>query len=477
MINSFFYNQIISKLEHTPTQGQIETINSLSAFFEDKNGYCVFLLTGFAGTGKTTLISSLIKVLHDIKIKSVLLAPTGRAAKVLSSYSGHNASTIHKCIYRKKNTKQANSIFDINYNPHKNTIFIVDESSMIGNIDNNSIFGSGRLLDDLLNFVFSGNNCRLIFLGDTAQLPPIGTLISPALDKKELESMDMKVYHSQLYQVVRQSVNSGILYNATIIRNKINNVEHLIPKLKLDAFNDIITINGTDLIEEIDNSYSKYGLEETKIICKTNKFANNYNIGIRNRILYYESEICNGDLLMVVKNNYSWLPEDTEIDFIANGDILKVIKVGKTTEIYGYRYIDLVVNFVDFPELEIGVKVILDSLTIDAAGLDASYYKNLYNQLLENYSYIANKKKQNEAIMNDPYFNALQVKFGYAITCHKSQGGQWKSVFLDHGWIDINAIKTSAEIRYEFLRWLYTAFTRASEKLYLVNFWNELLIF
>ncbi|MDL2262119.1 AAA family ATPase [Bacteroidales bacterium OttesenSCG-928-I21] len=468
MFKNFFYDLILKKLEHSPTLGQAEASKILNIFFESKDIYSVFLLAGYAGTGKTTLISALINVLDEIKIKTVLLAPTGRAAKVLSSYSGKNASTIHKCIYRKKSTKSANSNFDINFNAHKDTVFIVDEASMIGNINQGGIFGSGRLLDDLLNFVFNGSNCRIILLGDTAQLPPVGSSISPALDKKYLEALDMNVFAVELSEVVRQSADSGILHNATMIRENINSGNFELPKFEFADYCDVIAISGTEMLEEIENCYSKYGVEETKIICKTNKYASKYNQGIRNRILWKEEEISTGDLLMVVKNNYSWLPENCEIDFVANGDVVEVVRVGRETELYGHRFIDLLVKFVDFPNLEIEVKVLLDSINIESAGMNSEYYKKLYNELLIDYEHITDSKKRHETILNDPYFNALQVKYAYALTCHKAQGGQWKAVFVDHGWLNTEA--WNEEIKYEFLRWLYTAVTRATEKLYLVNF-------
>ena len=473
MVEKFLQEQLKSKLGHIPTKGQSNAINCFLKFLEDREEFCVFILTGYAGTGKTSLISALIQVFDEIKINNILLAPTGRAAKVLSNYSHHQASTIHKCIYRKKSTKRVSGDFSINFNHHKDTIFIVDEASMIGNNETgNNIFGSGRLLDDLLSFVFNGNNCRLILLGDPVQLPPIGTILSPALDKDYIVSLNMKVFSSELYDVVRQTADSGILYNATLIRENIISGRLDFPKIKLNGFNDIISINGSELLEEIENCYSKLGIHETKIVCKTNKQANKYNLGIRNRILWFEEEITNGDLLMIVKNNYSWLPEKAEIDFIANGDIVEVIKVGKKIDIYGYRYVDLLIKFIDFPDLEIEVKAILDSLTIDSAGMDTSYYKDLYEQLSVDYEHITDSKKRHEAILSDPYFNALQVKFAYALTCHKSQGGQWDAVFVDHGWLNPDSM--SAEQKIDFFRWLYTAFTRATEKLYLINFSEKL---
>lgn len=470
MNKNFLSDEIIKVFGYEPTASQILAIKTISAFFCDENNYCSFLLTGYAGTGKTTLISTLVNVLNGLKINTVLLAPTGRAAKVLSSYSSKKATTIHKCIYRKKNANNINDSFNLNFNKYKDTIFIIDESSMIENSGTtNSVFGSGKLLDDIFNFVFSGTNCRIMFVGDPAQLPPIGTNLSPALNEKYLNNLDLVVYSSELTDVVRQSYNSGILFNATTIRKIITkSTNYKFPKFRLKNFDDIKYINGTDVVEEIDCCYSKYGIEETKVICKTNKGTNIYNNGIRNRILWRDEEICSGDLLLVVKNNYTCLPEEAEMDFVANGDIVEVIKVLRKQEIYEHRYADLLVRFVDFPELEITIKVILDLLTLNTATMGNDYYKNLYEKIYPDYEELQNKSKINEAIFNDVFFNALQVKFAYSLTCHKSQGGQWKCVFIDHEWLNIENF--SNETKYEFLRWLYTAVTRASEKLYLVNF-------
>ncbi|HOZ30358.1 MAG TPA: AAA family ATPase [Bacteroidales bacterium] len=474
MTEKFFNNQLINKIGHTPTNGQTIATDKFYQFLTDKEKFCIFLLKGYAGTGKTTLISALINTLSDIKINTVLLAPTGRAAKVLSTYSGKKAYTIHKCIYRKKSTKATDSDFSINFNKNKDTVYIVDEASMIGNIDTgNSIFGSGRLLDDLLAFVFNDNNCRLILVGDTAQLPPVGTILSPALDEQYLKATGMKVYVSELSEVVRQSAESGILVNATQIREKISSDNFDFQKFKLEGFQDIVSIPGGELLDELESCYSKYGSEETKIICRSNKTANKYNLGIRNRILWKEEEISNGDLLMIVKNNYSWLPENAEIEFIANGDIVEVVRVGRKYELYNHRYADLTIKFVDFPELEIEVKAILDTLSLDLPAMDTEYHKKLYDLLLLDYADILDAKKRHEAILADPYFNALQIKFAYALTCHKSQGGQWSAVFVDHGWLNKEGM--NEQNKYEFLRWLYTAVTRATEKLYLVNFDKDFL--
>lgn len=474
MIEKFFNNHILSNLAHIPTIGQTKAIDNLLSFLFDSEKFCIFILKGYAGTGKTTLISSFIKTLSENKIKTVLMAPTGRAAKVLSGYADTPAYTIHKCIYRKKSTKNTESDFALNYNKAKDTVFIVDEASMISNSDiNGSIFGSGRLLNDLLSFVFNDNNCRLIMLGDVAQLPPVGTNLSPALDPLFLDTLNMKVYVSELNEVVRQASESGILNNATLIREKLFTEDYSLPQLKLKDFNDIIYLKGSELLEEIESCYSKYGRDETKIICRSNKTANKYNLGIRNRILWMEEDISHGDLLMIVKNNYFWLPENSEIDFIANGDIVEVVRLGKRYELYGHNYIDITIKFVDFPNLEIEVKAILDTLTVDTPSMDNNYYKDLYQQLLIDYQDVVDSKKRHEKILADPYFNAVQIKFAYALTCHKAQGGQWKTVFIDHGWLKTEEM--TPENKYEFLRWLYTAITRATEKLYLANFDKEFL--
>lgn len=473
MISSDLKSKLLEYLKYEPNIGQKVVIDMLFDFLNDREKLSLFLLKGYAGTGKTTLISAFLNMLADQKIKTVLLAPTGRAAKVLANYAKHNASTIHKCIYRKKSSSDPNSAFGLNYNRYKDAVFIVDEASMIGNLPTTeSAFGTGRLLDDLFAFAYNDNNCRVILLGDSAQLPPIGTSISPALDENYLRSYGFNLYNYELTDVVRQEADSGILSNATYLRQRLSDDVINFPKLQVKGLPDIFAITGAELIDEIESSYSKFGIDETRIICKTNKYANRYNIGIRNRILWREEELSYGDLLMVVKNNYSWLPENSNIDFIANGDMLEVVKIRKHQELYGHRYADLLVRFVDFPELEIEVKVILDTLSIDAAGMSGDYYKQLWQELELDYQDIGDTKKRHEAILNDPFFNALQIKYAYAMTCHKSQGGQWKSVFIDHGWL--NKEEITAEGKYEFLRWLYTAVTRATERLYLVNFDEEL---
>ena len=469
MINSYISDLILKEFGFEPTDCQRKMAINLSDFIISDRQNQAFILNGYAGTGKTTAISALVKVLDKMKIQTVLLAPTGRAAKVLSQYSGRQASTIHKKIYRQQSGTDWNGKFSLDRNLHKNTIFIVDEASMISNMpQDSSTFGSGCLLSDLIEYILSGNNCRLIISGDTAQLPPVGLSISPALDKIELEYFNLEVTSTELTEVLRQSENSGILENATYLRTllEIENYKGYW-KIKTSGFNDIIRLSGTDLIEEISNCYDKFGIDETIVITRSNKRANKFNEGIRKTILYREDQISSGDLLMVVKNNYFWSKQLEEIDFIANGDIAKVIKIGKYEEKFGYHFASVTLSLIDYKEITIDCKIMLDALTIDAPALTANDSKKLFEAIAEDYPEIHNKRQQWEKIRENEYFNALQVKFSYAVTCHKAQGGQWKTVFIDHGYL------TEEIIDREFLRWAYTAFTRPTERLYLVNFNKE----
>ncbi len=468
MLKDHLKNSIIKSLGHSPTNDQVKLIDSLSEFIIDTESRKIFLVKGFAGTGKTTVISALVKTTEALKIKSLLLAPTGRAAKVLSSYSQKSAFTIHKKIYRQKSSKDGFGTFVLNANLNSNTIFIVDEASMISNHSNDlSIFGSGQLLNDLLSFVYNDKNCKLILVGDTAQLPPVGIDLSPALDIASLSSYNFKVDEVILTEVLRQTKESGVLFNATQVRTQINTKPVDFPKIQLESFKDIEAISGTELIEKITESYDKYGLENTIIITRSNKRANQYNKGIRSKILWREEEIAVGDFIMVVKNNYYWIEtnEDIEdIDFIANGDIAEIVKIKKYTERYGFRFADVVLRFIDYNDIEINCKIILDTLEINSAAMTSEDNKKLFYSILEDYSETARKKVKYDKVKNNPFFNALQVKFAYAVTCHKAQGGQWKSVFVDHGYF------ADHQIDIEFLRWLYTALTRTTDKLYLVNF-------
>lgn len=465
MLADHIKNIILQKLEFKPTHDQDKLIEGLSGFIMDNDQAKVFIIKGYAGTGKTTVVSALVNAFKKLKVKSVLMAPTGRAAKVLSSYAKKTAFTIHKKIYRQKSSKDGFGEFVLDKNLHSNTFFIVDEASMISNQSNEiSIFGTGKLLSDLINYVYNAKGCKLILIGDTAQLPPVGLDMSPALNSDQLKQFDLNVIEYTLKEVVRQSIDSGILYNATNIRNQIASGEFHFPTLELENRMDVERILGNDLIEAISDSYDKNGHEETIIITRSNKRANQYNKGIRSQILWREEEIAVGDLLMVVKNNYYWIDENEKLDFIANGDIGELVKIKKYQEQYGFRFADVVLKLIDYDNLEIDCKIILDTLSINSAALSSEDNKQLFYNVLEDYKDEKTRKKQYEGVKNDEFFNALQVKFAYAITCHKAQGGQWKNVFLDHGYL------TEEMMDKEYLRWLYTAFTRPTEKLYLVNF-------
>lgn len=470
MIKNHIQSEILKNLGKVPTTGQEKLSESLAEFISEPNPDAVFLLRGYAGTGKTTMLSSLVKALSTFKFRSVLLAPTGRAAKVLAGYAGQNAYTIHKCIYRQQSSGDGMGRFVLDKNLYKDAFFIIDEASMISNTSaESSIFGSGRVLEDLVEYVYTGTNCRLILVGDTAQLPPVGLDVSPALSKEELDSYNMRVFDFELTDVVRQDQNSGILYNATLIRNLITSGDYFSGyfHLETESFDDVRKIGGAELIEEISTCYDQLGIFETIVVTRSNKRANKFNEGIRSTILYKESEISKGDLLMVVKNNYFWLGENEKIDFIANGDIAEIVAIYKHEELYGFRFANVSLKLVDYPDIEIDCKILLDTLNIESASLGPEENRRLFDAVAEDYMDIRSKKKRWEKIRENPYFNALQVKFAYAVTCHKAQGGQWKAVFVDQGYL------TEEMLNVEFLRWLYTAFTRPTERLYLVNFNKE----
>lgn len=465
-----FKNTILDNLNHPPTNCQIIAIEKLIEFLENKDSLSIFVMKGYAGTGKTSLISSFIKTSSILQKSPILLAPTGRAAKVLFAYSGKPANTIHKQIYRKKNTKDIQGRFVLDYTKYKDRIFVVDEASMISNEDSGTgLFGSGRLLEDLLQYIYYNNEgCKLILVGDTAQLPPVGRLLSPALDRDYLESLAYKVFTAELSEVVRQADESGILANANILRQNISRNDCSgFPKLNIVKYEDISEVSGNELIDRIEDSVSKFGLEETKILTRSNKFANKYNQGIRSRILWKEEELSAGDLIMVVKNSYSWLEENSPMSFIANGDILEVRRVISRKEIYGHSYADINAVFIDYPDYEIEARVLLDSINVDGPAMPEDYLQKLYAEISLDYSDIEDANKRHEKILEDKYFNALQIKFAYAVTCHKAQGGQWKSVFIDYGWL------RSEMIDCDFYRWLYTAITRATDSIHLVNFDKE----
>lgn len=466
MINRYLASQIKSNFPFTPTSEQETALAALADFILSDNDRKVFLLCGYAGTGKTTLISALVRTMEQLERKTTLLAPTGRAAKVFSSYSGKSAHTIHKCIYRQKSIMD-NTTFTLSENRAQNTLFIVDEASMISNDGS-----SGGLLDDLIEFVYSGRGCSMLLLGDSAQLPPVGELESPALTIGYLHSMFLDVTAVELKQVMRQLNDSGILYNATMLRQRIEEEEtYDPPQITLKGFSDICNVQGEELIEAIETSYNKAGMDETIILCRSNKRANVYNEGIRRRILYREEELSRGDMLMIVKNNYYWRDhlgkEDKTIleklDFIANGDIAEIVRVHGTEEMYGFRFADVTLSLIDYEDCELDVKIMLNTLTSESPSLTREENERLFNAVWEDYPEIRSKRKRMEEIRKNPYYNALQVKYGYAVTCHKAQGGEWKRVFIDQGYISEDMISP------DYYRWLYTAFTRASEKLHLVN--------
>ena len=470
MIKNHIHSEIIRNLGKLPTPGQEALSLQLADFIAESELDAIFLLKGYAGTGKTTLLSSLVKTLTIYKFNSVLLAPTGRAAKVLSTYAGKNAYTIHKNIYRQQSSSDGTGRFVLNKNMCKDTFFIVDEASMISNsTGDTSIFGSGRLLEDLIEYVYSGSNCRLLLVGDTAQLPPVGLDVSPALSKQELEFYDRLVFEYELTDVVRQDQKSGILFNATFIRNLITGggYDSGYFHLEYKPFDDVRRVSGADLIEEISTCYDRFGLIETIVVTRSNKRANKFNEGIRSSILYKEADISVGDLIMVVKNNYFWLEKNETIDFIANGDIAEIISIYKYEELYGFKFANVSLRLLDYPDIEFDCKIILDTLAIESASLTGDQNRKLFDAVAEDYADITTKKKRWEKIKENPYFNALQVKFAYAVTCHKAQGGQWKAVFVDQGYL------TEEMLNAEFLSWLYTAFTRPTERLYLVNFNKE----
>jgi exodeoxyribonuclease-5 len=428
-------------------------------------------MTGYAGTGKTSVISSIVKTLDMLRIRSVLLAPTGRAAKVLASYSGRQAFTIHKKIYRQKSSKDGVGNFSLDRNLHKDTFFIVDEASMVSNSSgDSSLFGSGRLLDDLIEFVYSGAECKLILVGDTAQLPPVGSILSPALDPASLGGYGFGLISCELRQVVRQSETSGVLMNATRVRLQVAETNLVHPSIDCINYKDTIRITGEELIDEISSAYGTCGMEGTIIVVNSNKQANRYNQGIRNRIFFREEEISPGDMVMVVKNNYFIIDEDEDgAGFIANGDIAEVKKIRKYEERYGFHFADMVLKFPDY-NLEIESKVMMDVLHLDTPALPSEKNKELYQSILADYLNIKNRRKQFEAVKNNPYFNALQIKFAYAVTCHKAQGGQWERVFIDQGMFNRN------EITIDYLRWFYTALTRSTDRVYLVNFGEDFFL-
>ncbi|MDR0575558.1 MAG: AAA family ATPase [Tannerella sp.] len=464
MIKNFVLNKILEFFPFEPTSEQSLALRILSDFLLSRKNNNLLLFKGYAGTGKTTMLGAAVKMMDSLRQKTILLAPTGRAAKVFSEYSGHSAFTIHKKIYRQKNFSNDFSGFSLADNLYKDTLFIVDEASMISNENTGiSVFGSGRLLDDLIQYVYSGDNCRLVLMGDSAQLPPVSLTESPALNAEYLKKYDLNVAEILLTQVVRQQEDSGILLNATNIRNALRSGKiDIYPNILTKNFADIKKISGEELIEEISSAYGRDGIDDTIIICRSNKNANIYNNGVRNRILYREEEISSGDRLMIVKNNYFWGKAHKDIDFIANGEIVQVLRVRHTEEAYGFRFCNVLARFSDY-DTEMEIKIILDTLQSESPALSKDANDKLFASVAEEYANIRTKPERINKIKEDPYFNAIQVKYAYAVTCHKAQGGQWSNVFLDTGYV------TEDMMGEDFYRWLYTAFTRTTKQLYLVN--------
>lgn len=464
MVNRFFIEKIRGHFPFNFTDDQIKALEKIAGFLFSGIDDQIFLLTGYAGTGKSSLIGSLVQTMSEFRQKTVLLAPTGRAAKVFSGYAARQAFTIHKKIYRQQKFAEGTPHFSLSENLHKHTLFIVDEASMISNESSDfSIFGTGRLLDDLIEYVYSAEGCRILLVGDSAQLPPVKQENSPALDKDILRSYSLEVTEATLTQIVRQEEESGILHNATMLRNalRFQKTEEY-PKLKVNGFADVMRITGTELIDEISNAYRQDGMEETIVISRSNKRVNAYNNGIRNRVLYREEEISTGDILMITKNNYFWVENFEDLDFLANGEFVEVQRVRGEEEMYGFRFSNVLLYHRDY-EIEFEAKIILDVLHTEVPGLTREQNERLFFNVMEDYADISRRQLRYSKVKSNPWFNALQVKYGYAVTCHKAQGGEWKNVFLDLGYIQQSYMGEN------FYRWLYTSVTRSSRKLFLVN--------
>ena len=470
--------KILQQFGFPPTQEQAHALEVFAEFLTDRDPHAVMILRGSAGTGKTTLSGAIVRTLKEIRQKVMLLAPTGRAAKVFSLNSGSPAYTIHRRIYREKSFSGVEGQFNLNDNLYTDTLFMVDEASMIANMGLGGMsFGSGCLLDDLVHFVYQGRNDRLLLIGDKAQLPPVGEEESPALHAAMLEGYGLKVYECDLNEVLRQSEESGILYNATMIRQMITHDDITqLPKIHFAGYSDIKPMPGAELIEALADSYHHVGLDDTIVVTRSNKRANVFNQGIRNMVLDREEELSQGDILMIVKNNYYWMEEERKSNnklqsndipaFLANGDRAKVLKVRRRIDLYGFRFATLLLQFPDYGNYELEATVLLDTLTSEAPALTHEQQEQLFHQIEEDYQDIPLKADRMKAIRQDQFFNALQVKFAYAVTCHKAQGGQWAHVYVDQGYM------TDDMLNPDYIHWLYTAFTRATEMLYLVN-WPE----
>lgn len=465
------YRMLNRSFGFEPTEGQATALRHLTAFLLSQKKNPTYILRGYAGTGKTSLVTAIVKTLPVLGMQFVLMAPTGRAAKVISNYTGQFASTIHKRIYKALALPDGSIHIGRAENTFKNALFIVDEASMIGDQHD---FGSKSLLDDLLSYVFSGENCRLLLIGDTAQLPPVGSIESPALDQEYLQSeFPLTIASFELTEVMRQALESGILYNATHIRQLLvqQQIQYPLQIFNIKDFKDTLKIESETFEELLFQAFESEHDNESVIVCKSNKRARLFNQAIRSRILNIEGEIATGDKLMVVKNNYYWADGNKEISFIANGDIAEIQKIGRYEEMYGSRFANVVLAFPDYPEApHIEAKIILDTLNSDSASLSEKESMRLRQAIEEDYMDIPNRRERYKEMEKNPWFNALQVKFAYALTCHKTQGGQWKNVFID------SSLNLKEALEEEDLRWLYTAITRAQEKVYFVNFKDEFFL-
>ena len=458
MISDELKYRIRSMFGHEPTAEQEHALDVFADFMTDRHEQAVMVLRGCAGTGKTTLAAAIVKAMTSLEQKLVLMAPTGRAAKVFSLYAGHPAYTIHRRIYRQKSLEGG---FELNFNAAQDTLFIVDEASMIA--------GDG-LLDDLIQFVYNYKNCRLMLIGDRAQLPPVGEEDSPALMSDVLRSYGLHIHECDLNEVLRQSRESGILWNATEVRGKMYDGRCELPRVRFQGFPDIVCMPGDELIESLATSYSRAGLDETLVVTRSNKRANIYNQGIRNQVLGREEELSTGDRVMIVKNNYYWTAANThhpspniQLEFIANGDMAVVRRVRNVHEQYGFHFAEVTMTFPDYDDYELTALTMLDTLTTEAPALTQEQQELLFNKVMEDYQDVRYKQERLKKLKEDRYYNALQVKFAYAATCHKAQGGQWAHIYVDQGYMTDDMLST------DYLHWLYTAFTRATEKLFLVN--------
>lgn len=475
MIFSVFAQKIAEKLSFSPNNSQKAAISQLSSFLFEYSASSLsrdrlFVLRGYAGTGKTSIVGALVKVLDEHRMPVRLMAPTGRAAKVFSAMAGHPAYTIHKSIYRQQKFNVEMEGFSLTENRQPDVLFICDEASMISTLNEGSPFGTGNLLDDLIEYVYSGTGCKLLLVGDGAQLPPVGQQRSPALDVDNLRTYGLDVMSAELTEVARQQLDSGILYNATNLRSiltKGGEPLHSLPIIYNEDYKDVIRVDGYELLESLASSYSREGLDDTIIITRSNARANKFNLGVRNQILDREEELSSGDRLIVVKNNYYWGREFDQLPFIANGDVITVERVCSTVELYGFRFARVDVSLPDY-DIETEVIVLLDTLTVDGPNLPLTRQQELFFQVAQEYPECHNQRDLYKAVKENPYFNALQVKYAYCVTCHKSQGGQWQDVYLDLGYINPEHLGP------DFYRWMYTAFTRARSKLYLVNMSDEM---